>query len=143
MSNPLRSSRGLGVENPLPGYFSLFASLGTLLCCALPSLLVLLGLGATVASVLSALPWLVALSRHKALVFSAAGILIVANAYYLVRVAPVLASRQPRCAPGEEARCAAARRLSRSLLFVSAGIYLVGFLTAYVLGPLLGSTGDR
>lgn len=33
------------------GYLSLFTSLGTLLCCALPSLLVALGLGATVASV--------------------------------------------------------------------------------------------
>jgi mercuric ion transport protein len=30
-------------------YLSLFTSLGTLLCCALPSLLVLFGLGATVA----------------------------------------------------------------------------------------------
>jgi len=37
-------------------YLSLFTSLGTLLCCALPSLLVLFGLGATVASVLSGSP---------------------------------------------------------------------------------------
>jgi mercuric ion transport protein len=49
----------------LLGYFSLFTSLGTLLCCALPSLLVLIGLGATVASVVSAAPWLIAFSRHK------------------------------------------------------------------------------
>lgn len=38
---------------------SLFASLGTLVCCALPSLFVLLGLGATLASLLSSAPWLV------------------------------------------------------------------------------------
>jgi hypothetical protein len=37
------------------GYLSLFTSLGTLLCCALPSLLVLLGLGATVATGVSIL----------------------------------------------------------------------------------------
>ena len=37
-------------------YLSLFTSLGTLLCCALPSLLVLFGLGTTVASVLSVSP---------------------------------------------------------------------------------------
>ena len=43
-------------------YLSLFTSVGTLLCCALPSLLVLFGLGATVASVLSEAPWLVALA---------------------------------------------------------------------------------
>jgi len=34
-------------------YFSLFTSLSTLLCCALPSLLVLFGLGASVASTFS------------------------------------------------------------------------------------------
>jgi len=48
----------------LLSYFSLFSSVGTLLCCALPSVLVLAGLGATVASTLSALPWLVVLSHH-------------------------------------------------------------------------------
>ena len=36
-------------------YLSLFTSFGTLLCCALPSLLVLVGLGATVASFLLAI----------------------------------------------------------------------------------------
>lgn len=45
-------------------------SLGTLLCCALPALLVLLGLGAAVASVLSSLPWLVTLSRRNAWVLA-------------------------------------------------------------------------
>lgn len=45
---------GISAQRNLSGmltYFSLFTSLSTLLCCALPSLLVLVGLGATVASV--------------------------------------------------------------------------------------------
>jgi mercuric ion transport protein len=50
-------------------YGSLFTSLGMLLCCALPSLLVLFGLGATVATVLADVPSLVTLSRHKHWVF--------------------------------------------------------------------------
>ena len=37
-------------RSSLLSYFSLFTSLSTLLCCALPSLLVLFGLGALVAS---------------------------------------------------------------------------------------------
>jgi hypothetical protein len=36
-------------RSALLSYFSLFTSLSTLLCCALPSLLVLFGLGASVA----------------------------------------------------------------------------------------------
>jgi len=37
------------MRNTLTTYLSLFTSFATLLCCALPSLLVLLGFGATVA----------------------------------------------------------------------------------------------
>ena len=62
--------------NLSPSFLSLFTSLGTLLCCALPSLLVLVGLGATVASVLSQAPWLVSMSHHKHWVFLTAGLLI-------------------------------------------------------------------
>jgi len=57
-------------------YFSLFTSVSTLLCCALPSLLVLFGLGASVASMLSFLPWLVTLSHYKRVTFFLSGVLI-------------------------------------------------------------------
>ena len=63
---------------------SLFASTSTLLCCALPTLLVTLGLGAVVAGVLSGLPWLVTLSLHKEWVFLGAGVMIAVN-WLLIR----------------------------------------------------------
>src|SRR5438105_9564706 len=68
-------------------YLSLFTSLGTLLCCALPSLMVLFGLGATVASVLSEAPWLISMSHHKQWVFIAAGMLITTNFVYVYAIA--------------------------------------------------------
>ena len=83
-------------------YFSLFTSLSTLLCCALPSLLVLFGLGASVASMLSFLPWLVALSRHKVLTFSISGALIACsflNTYYIL---PRMTKRE--CSPDDPDR---------------------------------------
>jgi hypothetical protein len=116
-------------------YFSLFTSVGTLLCCALPSLLVLAGLGASVASTLSVLPWLAALSTHKQWTFSISGALIClsfANTYYL---APRLQANA--CAPENPSPCQNASRLSQALLWVSAAIYAVGFFTAYLLGPML------
>ena len=116
-------------------YCSLFTSLSTLLCCALPSLLVLFGLGASVASTLSFLPWLVALSRHKVLTFSISGALIACsflNTYYIL---PRL--RKEECSPDNPNACAEASRLSRILLWASAAIYAVGFLVAFVLGPVL------
>ena len=113
-------------------YLSLFTSLGTLLCCALPSLFVLLGLGATVASALSAAPWLVTLSRHKNWTFGIAGALMAANVAYVRTIAPRL---QAGCDLGDDS-CARAARLNRILLWVSAGVFAIGFSVAYLLGPL-------
>lgn len=113
-------------------YFSLFTSLSTLLCCALPSLLVLFGLGA---SVLSFFPWLVALARHKVLTFGISGALIAwsfINTYYIL---PRFAAQE--CRPNNPNACAEASRLSRTLLWVSATIYVIGFFVAFVLGPIL------
>lgn len=119
------------------GYFSLFTSFSTLLCCALPSLFVLVGLGATVASVVSAAPWLITLSRHKVWTFSIAGLLISANFFYVYLVAGRLRSRNESCPVDGPSACKTASRMSRWVLWTSAGIYAIGFFSAYLLGPLL------
>ena len=46
-------------------FFSLFASSSTLICCALPSLFVVLGAGASFASLLTIFPFLIVLSKYK------------------------------------------------------------------------------
>src|SRR4051812_49538424 len=74
--------------NGVLSYLSLFTSVSTLLCCALPSLLVLLGLGATVASFLSAVPWLVTLSHHKQWVFCVSGFLIAVSFVHTYVITP-------------------------------------------------------
>jgi mercuric ion transport protein len=122
-------------RSALLNYFSLFTSVGTLLCCALPSLLVLFGLGASVASILSFLPWLVALSRHKQWTFAVSGLLIAFGFVNMYFLAPRLKVSEV-CKPGDTA-CNEASRLSKLVLWVSLGIYAVGFFVAYVLGPLL------
>lgn len=126
-------------KSGLMGYLSLFTSLGTLLCCALPSLLVLLGLGATVAAGLSAAPWLVTLSHYRDWVFLIAGLLIGTNFFYVYRWAPRLKATAETCDPavGPNA-CADASRLSRVLLWTAAVIYAIGFSTAFILAPILG-----
>src|SRR5438046_5212688 len=90
-------------RSSLLSYLSLFTSVGTLLCCALPSLLVLFGLGATVALFLSFMPWLVTLSRHKAWTFGISGGLIAASFVYTYAVAPRL--RSQAWAPDDPLAC--------------------------------------
>jgi hypothetical protein len=77
----------------------------------------------------------VTLSRHKQWTFSISGILIAlsfVNMYYL---APRL--RAQACAPDKPSTCDESSKLSRVLLWVSAGMYSVGLFVAYALGPIL------
>ncbi len=122
-------------------YLSLFTSLSTLLCCALPSLLVLFGLGASVASFLSFMPWLVSLSHHKLWVFAISGALILLSFVQTYLIAPRLKSGADTCA-ADEPSCDRATRFSKIVLWISAVIYLIGFFTAFMLGPIL-SRMDR
>src|SRR4029077_17413395 len=110
-------------RSALLSYFSLFTSLSTLLCCALPSLLVLFGLGASVASTLSFMPWLVVLSRHKHWTFSVSGILIALSFVNTYHIAPRLRGQQ--CSPDNPTACEDASRLSKVLLWVSLVIFLL------------------
>ncbi|HET6932143.1 MAG TPA: hypothetical protein VFI45_17580 [Candidatus Acidoferrum sp.] len=122
-------------SSSLLGYFSLFTSVGTLLCCALPSLLVLAGLGASVASTLSSLPWLVTLSRHKQWTFAISGSLIALSFLNMYYISPRIKGRS--CPPDDPSACETAGRFSKVLLWVSAAIYIVGFFSAFLLGPIL------
>jgi|SRR5579864_2052695 len=130
-TQPTTNSR----RSALLGYLSLFTSVGTLLCCALPSLLVLFGLGASVASLLSFMPWLVKLSRHKSLTFSVAGGLIALSFVNMYYVAP--RARSQECTPDNPTACEDASRFSKAVLWISAALYAAGFFVAYLLGPIL------
>jgi mercuric ion transport protein len=122
-------------RSALLSYFSLFTSVSTLLCCALPSLLVLFGLGASVASMLSFLPWLVTLSHYKRVTFLVSGVLITLSFVNMYYIAPRLRAQQ--CSPDNPTACEDASRGSKILVWISAAIYALGFFVAYVLGPFL------
>lgn len=125
------------VQDRFLSYTSLFTSFGTLVCCALPSVLVLIGLGTTVASFLTAVPWLVTLSRNKEWIFGISGALIALNFVYVYQLAPRFRAAGQACPIDEPTACSTADRVSRVALWTSALIYLVGFFAAFILGPLL------
>src|SRR5262249_46045206 len=100
-----------------------------------PSLLVLFGLGASVASMLSFLPWLVTLSHYKRVTFLTSGVLITLSFVNMYYIAPRLKTEQ--CSPDNPTGCEDASRVSKVLLWISAVTYAFGFFVAYVLGPLL------
>ena len=107
---------------------SLFASVGTLLCCALPALLVTLGLGAALAGFIGAAPWITAISEYKTSLFIGAGTLLVLSAWVQWR------SRYAPCPtdPIKARACKKLRQISWIILGVSILIYVVGFFFAFI-----------
>lgn len=118
---------------------SLFTSTSTLLCCALPTLLVTLGLGAAVATAVSSAPWLVALSEHKAWVFAIAGLAIGGNWVLVIRQRRRAACDVP--ADGSSSACEVGGRFSRVVLWISTAVYAIGFTVAYVAFPVGSALG--
>jgi len=110
---------------------SLGGSLSTLICCALPSVLVALGAGAAVASLVSALPWLVWVSRHKGWFFLIAGLLLAVNLALVYRPRGTIA-----CAVGGGKACEDAKRWNKRLLWVSVALYGFGVFMTYLALPL-------
>ena len=115
--------------NRLLSYGALFASLGTLTCCALPALFVTLGFGSAFVALLTAVPQLVWLSEHKAAVFVLSGVMICAAALALRS-----AARTPCPVEGALAEsCASANSAGRTALRCAIGAWVVGGAFAYLL----------
>jgi hypothetical protein len=65
------------------------------------------------------------------------GVLIAGNFAYVYLIAPKLLAQGAACPPDQPDACVAASRTSRVVLWVSGVIYVAGFVSAYILGPLL------
>jgi len=112
---------------------ALVASSATLVCCVLPAVLVSLGAGAAVAALVTAIPQLVWLSEHKALVFGTAALLLGASGVMLWH-----AGRLPCPVDPDLARsCNRLRRISHALYAVALASFLLGASFAFVLPALL------
>ncbi len=119
-------------QSKFASVLSLFTSGGTLVCCALPALLVTIGAGAALSSLVSAVPQLVWLSEHKAGVFLAATVMLAIAGYmqWHARTLPCPAD------PALAAACARTRNFSLRMYFVSLAIFLTGGFFAFI-APLL------
>lgn len=115
----------------LINYFGLFSSFGTLLCCALPSTIVLLGFGAALANFLGEYPQLIWLSENKELVFG-----VSLSMLFLSYISQKLAATQV-CPVDKRDECLSTKNWSRPLFFASLGINVIGVLYAFLLPRLL------
>jgi hypothetical protein len=113
------------------GWLALFASTGTLICCALPIVLVTLGFGAAVAVLSGNFPFLVTLSLHKTWVFAVSGVLLALSGWVLFRSGQ---SCPPE--PAADEVCQTITPWNKGIFWLSVTIWGLGFFAAYLALPL-------
>jgi hypothetical protein len=111
---------------------TILSSFSALLCCALPALLVSLGAGAVLASLITAVPQLVWISEHKIPLFAFAGLMLALSAIstYRNRRAPCPAD------PAQAKSCLRLRRLSLRVFYLASVVYAIGFFFAFLLSRI-------
>ena len=114
-------------------WLSVFASTSTLVCCALPAVLVTLGAGAALSGLVSTVPQIVWLSEHKGAIFGGAAVMLA------IAGAVQWRARQTLACPADAdlaAACAATKDVSLWVWLASVAILAVGAFFAFV-APLL------
>ena len=116
-------------SNKLVNYLSLITSSGTIICCALPVLLVSVGAGAALSSLLAVFPQLVIFSIYKIPIFIGAFIMLIIAGIlqYQSRDLPCPADKKKAYA------CMQTRKVSMIIYFTSVGIFIIGLLFAFII----------
>ncbi len=112
----------------LIAFVSLFTSMSTLLCCALPALFVVLGLGATFAGLIGGFPQLIWISEHKGIIFGTGAVLLALGGALQMQAMRLSCPIDPELATS----CQTTRDWSTWVYFVSLALYLIGFGFAFV-----------
>jgi hypothetical protein len=121
------------VKDKVVSTLTLFSSFSTLLCCALPALFVALGAGSVMAGLVSAMPQLVIVSRHKPVVFIFAGTMLSLSAFMQWR------NRYAACPvdPVKAKACRRLRKISAIVFTISLTAYLTGIFFTFIAPRLL------
>ena len=109
----------------------LFTSSTTLICCALPILLVSLGLGAVSASLFANLPILITLAQYKTWMFTGSGAVLMLTAWLLFRPGRACPTN-----PDLAEQCERAHRWNTGFFRASIVIWVLGFAAAYLALPI-------
>lgn len=109
-------------------FLTLFSSTGTLICCALPALLVSLGMGAVLVGLAGHVPGMIWLSEHKLVVFVVAGVMLFLNGFLIWK------NRNAPCPLDPQLRdaCISGRKFSKRVYLLSLCVFLIGFFFAFI-----------
>ena len=109
-------------------FLTLFTSLSTILCCALPIILVMLGMGAVFASLTANFPFIIWIAQQALYLFLIAGLLMAISGYFIFL--------RPQSCPADAklaAICTKSKKFNKIIWWISLVILLVAFFFKYLL----------
>ena len=117
------------MQDKSANFLSLFASSSTLICCALPSLFVVIGAGASVATLITVFPFLIVLSQYKLYITMFALVMIIFSVYVNYRT-----YHMPCPADPELGRlCMQNRKQSRYIYYISVVLFIFATIFTYII----------
>ena len=112
---------------------SLFASSSTLICCALPAVFIVIGAGATFASIISIFPFLVVISKYKVSITLVSLLILVFAGYINYRTYYLPCPADP-----ELGRiCLQTRKRSRSIYYFSVILFMFATIFTYLVPNII------
>jgi len=125
-----RHIRPSSIRETVSAYLTLFSSLATLFCCALPALLVLLGLSLTsVLTLFASIPGWQTFGQYDIWLFPLSGLLLVFGFYFAYfRRGGLQGEACEIPAGGRESACSTATRWNRRILWPSLTLYTLALI---------------
>ncbi|MFT6332274.1 MAG: hypothetical protein ACJAW3_000606 [Lentimonas sp.] len=120
------------IAKTLP-FLGLFTSFSTIICCALPIILVTLGMGAVFASLTANFPFLIWLAERSIYLFATSIFLLLISGYFIFI--------KPQTCPAKKELaeiCLKTKKFNQIIWWFSVIILLISFFFKYVLIHLIG-----
>lgn len=117
------------MEDKSVNFLSLFASSSTLICCALPAMFVALGAGASFASLITHLPFLITLSQYKTQITIFALVMVIAAGYANYKTYHMPCPSDPELGR----LCMQTRKRSRYVYYISVVLFIFATIFTYII----------
>jgi hypothetical protein len=121
------------MQNKSANFLSLFASSSTLICCALPSLFVVIGAGASFASLITVFPFLIVLSQYKSWITMFALLIIFIAGYVNYKTYYMPCPADPELGKV----CMKTRKQSRYVYYFSVVLFIFATTFTYIIPKII------
>ena len=117
------------IKERIPSFIALFASSSTLICCAIPALLVLLGAGAALANLVNFFPIFITLSKHKVYITIIALVTLGLTGYHNYKTYNLPCPADPILGK----KCLSMRKMSLYIYLLSVFVFIFATVFTYAI----------